>query len=233
VVSRPIAKNREINEVLNSVQLLEPLGVKGSPEPYEFVIPEDVQARIWGRLAADEIEASQLIVISPGCAMANKQWPEEAWGRLAQMLESAATDKSKSRAQIVFTGEQVLAAQVDGMINRYKLRAKNYAGISVVELGALLQRARLLITPDSGPKHLAFALGTPTITLYGTSDERRWGALWEHEKHQAVRACPLDLSGEELMGLPVNHQMRCITPELVMQHVEQAVRDLFLSLIHI
>ncbi len=226
VASHPIAKNLEINEILNSVQLLEPLGVNGAPEPYEFVIPEDVQARIWGRLAADEIEALQLIVISPGCAMANKQWPEEAWGRLAQMLESTAADKSASRAQIVFTGEQALTALFDRMINRYGLRAKKYAGTSVVELGALLQRARLLITPDSGAKHLAFALGTPTITLYGASDERRWGALWEHEKHQAVRMCPFDLSAEELMGLPVNHQMRCITPELVMEHIEKAVRDL-------
>ena len=157
--------------------------------------------------------------------MANKQWPEEAWGRLAQMLESTAADKSASRVQIVFTGEQALAALFDRMINRYGLRAKNYAGTSVVELGALLRRARLLITPDSGAKHLAFALGTPTITLYGASDERRWGAMWEHEKHQAVRACPFDLSAEELMGLPVNHQMRCITPELVMEHIEKAVRD--------
>jgi len=228
LVSHPIAKNLEINEVLNSVQLLEPLGVKGSPEPYEFVIPEDVEARICGRLAADEIEASQLIVISPGAKLPAKQWPEEAWGKLAQMLKSGAADKSKSRAQIVFSGDQALAARLDGIINRYKLQAKNYSGTSLVELGALLRRARLLITPDSGAKHLAFALGTPTITLYGASDERRWGALWEHEKHQAVRACPFDLSAEELMGLPVNHQMRCITPELVMEHVEKAVRDLML-----
>ncbi len=227
MVSHPVVKNLGINEILNGVQLLEPLGVKGSPEPYEFVIPEDVEARICARLAADEIEASRLIVISPGAKLPAKQWPEEAWGKLAQMLESAAADKSKSRAQIVFSGEQALAARLDGMINLYKLRARNYAGTSLVELGALLQRARLLITPDSGAKHLAFALGTPTITLYGASDEHRWGAMWEHENHGVVRACPFDLSAEELMGLPVNYQMRCTTPELVMEYVEKAVRDLF------
>lgn len=220
MVSNPVVKNLEVNEILNSVRLLEPLGVKGAPEQYEFVVSEEVESRVSGRLDADEIETTRLIVISPGAKLPAKHWPEEKWGALAQMLES------ESRAQIVFSGEHGLTVQLDGMINRYKLRAKNYAGMSLIELAALLRRARLVITPDSGAKHLAFALGTPTVTLYGASDERRWGALWEHDKHQVVRACPFDLSAEELMGLPVNHQMRRIEPELVMEHVKRALGDL-------
>jgi ADP-heptose:LPS heptosyltransferase len=45
---------------------------------------------------------------------------------------------------------------------------------TVRELAALLSAVRLLIGNDSGPKHLAAAVGTPTLTVYGPTDPRTW-----------------------------------------------------------
>ena len=59
---------------------------------------------------------------------------------------------------------------------RTKREAVNLAGkLSIKELGALTARARLFIGVDSMPMHLAAAMGTPTVALFGPSGESEWG----------------------------------------------------------
>ena len=54
-------------------------------------------------------------------------------------------------------------------------------------LAALLGRARLVLGADSGPLHLAAALGTPTLRLYGPTDPRRFGPWGTPEHHRIAR----------------------------------------------
>jgi ADP-heptose:LPS heptosyltransferase len=53
-------------------------------------------------------------------------------------------------------------------------------------LPELMRRLRLFISTDSGPRHLAAAVGCPTVALYGWNDPRRWGAYFDPDKHSAV-----------------------------------------------
>ena len=69
------------------------------------------------------------------------------------------------------------------------------------------RRARLAVGGCSGPKHLAMALGTPTLTLYGPSSPVRWGPLFDRPLHAHVESPVGFLSPREHAGLPANHAM--------------------------
>lgn len=99
------------------------------------------------------------IVLLPGAGKANKQWPVERFRELARRLGE--------RAVVVWgPGEEERAVAVNGrMAPRTNLR----------ELASILRHASLVIGGDTGPLHLAAALGTPVIGLYGPTSERRNG----------------------------------------------------------
>lgn len=62
--------------------------------------------------------------------------------------------------------------------------------LGLLDSFAALKQAELLISNDTGLAKAAMALGTPTATLWGPSDEREYGRIWEPEKHLDVRASP-------------------------------------------
>jgi len=99
------------------------------------------------------------IVLLPGAGRPEKQWPVESFRALAKNY--------RSRALVVWgPGEQKLAEEIGGDVApKTNLR----------ELAFLLQKAAVVIGGDTGPLHLAAALGTRVIGLYGPTDPRRNG----------------------------------------------------------
>lgn len=98
--------------------------------------------------------------------------------------------------------------------------------ISLKELAALTARARLFIGVDSAPMHIAAAMGTPTVALFGPSGDREWGP-WQ-VPHRVVasdehpcRPCGLDGCG----GSKVSD---CLT-RLPVRRVYAACRELLAS----
>lgn len=112
--------------------------------------------------------AGPLVVLNPnaGALSLERRWPTANFAdlarRLARELPGARVALIGSRGERDYTGE-VLAQAGEGLG-----AAANLAGrLDVAELGALLERADLFVSNDSGPMHLAAALGTPTVGLFG------------------------------------------------------------------
>jgi ADP-heptose:LPS heptosyltransferase len=81
-------------------------------------------------------------------------------------------------------------------------------------LAALIARMRLFIGNDSGPAHLAEAVGTPSVTLFGPTDPRRWAPL-DQRAHPIVRE-PVGCSPCAYSDCPIDHRcLRRITPDEV------------------
>lgn len=93
------------------------------------------------------------------------------------------------------------------------------------ELGALLSRCALLIGNDSGPKHLASALGVPTVTLYGPTDPATWHP--PGGPHRAIEADGLDClhCNANRCPLPGDRHMRCMR-DVPAERVAAAAREL-------
>jgi lipopolysaccharide heptosyltransferase II len=142
-------------------------------KPSDFPLPHDTQAeaQIEVLLAAAGIQAgATLVAMNPSARWETKRWPLESFAAVGDRLQQDGT------ARVVLIG-----GRDERYVGKQMMRAMRTAPIDLMgetmlkELIALLRRARLLITNDSGPMHLAAAVGTPVIALFGPTDPSRTG----------------------------------------------------------
>ena len=130
-------------------------------------LPVDAAAEAW----ADEILASSAnqtaALISPGAGWGAKRWPVERYAAVAQSL----IDRGLRVLVNAGPGEAPLA----GAINRGTGGMAASFGTSLAQLIALTRRVGLVIAGDTGPLHLASALGRPVVGIYGPTDPSRNG----------------------------------------------------------
>jgi heptosyltransferase-1 len=138
-----------------------------APRQVCFPLPRDPQAEAW---CSDELRRrniSRFVVISPGAGWGAKLWPAKNFARVAQDLAL-----SGFHAVVNYgPGEDALARSVEEMSGG----AAQALLCSLGELITLLRCASLFIGGDSGPTHLAAALGTPVVALFGPTDPERNG----------------------------------------------------------
>lgn len=109
------------------------------------------------------------IALNVGASRGYKRWPVERWQSVAQAL--TASDRS-----VVFIGDHTDAERVQVITPFLTGKYVNLAGKTTLrELASVLAVSDLLITGDTGPMHLAVAVGTPVIALFGATDPRRHG----------------------------------------------------------
>lgn len=150
-----------------------------------------------GREAEQRIDALGLpagfVHVHPASRWAFKCWPAE---RNAQLIDRLAAEGHA----VVITAAPDETAFVAAILEKATSKPINLAGqLSLKDLGALTARARLFIGVDSMPMHLAAAMGTPTVALFGPSRENEWGP-WNVEQRvvttmHSCRPCGIDGCG--------------------------------------
>jgi len=174
--------------------------------------PSDQERRIIDlllrRLGAQE---EPFIAVAPGSAWGTKRWPY--YVELAQRLGRdfrIAIIGSKADAEIA--GRIADALPPDCVINAV-------GTLSLLESAELIGRAQAIVTNDSAPQHLASAMGTPTLTIFGpTVPEFGFGPLAERRAvagHNALACRPCDRHGPQRCPLTHWRCMRELTPEYV------------------
>lgn len=102
----------------------------------------------------------------------SKRWPIPYWATLIDKLIR------EQDARVVLTGALKDKPLIEGVTRRMREQAINLAGkTSLPQLVALLQRADLVISGDSGPMHIAAAVGTPLIAIHGPTDPAQSGPV--------------------------------------------------------
>jgi len=114
--------------------------------------------------------ARPIIILHPGTRWKTKMWEERKWAVLADRLQST------HNYDIVFTGSRQDGTLVNRIVQAMADPAVNSAGVwRLNELAYLHTRAMVVVTPDSGPMHLAAAVGTPVVALFGPTDPHLTG----------------------------------------------------------
>jgi ADP-heptose:LPS heptosyltransferase len=143
------------------------MGVRAlTAPPLRFDRSEMHAAQMSERLTTAAGEAHAYAVIHPAALMDTKRWPLDRFAELAAWLR-------QQPLRIVVTsgpGEEALARQLQQSIGDATL----LTGLTIPELAELIRGARLYIGNDSGPMHLATAVGTPTVAIWGSSSSARW-----------------------------------------------------------
>ena len=112
--------------------------------------------------------------------MPSKLWQSDKWAAVADQVAQV------HRAAIVFTGSSAETALINDIVARMKAKAYSVAGATKVgQLAALYRRSCLVLGPDSGAMHVAAAVHTPTVTLFGPADPTEF-APWGDERQHAV-----------------------------------------------
>jgi heptosyltransferase-1 len=156
---------RETRHVVEiNLGLLQPLGISHAvPEfPIEQVdsaVAREVRDRTGGRYA----------LINPGAQWPNKRWPPSRLGRVAAVLRE---QHGMMSAVLWGDGERELADEVAGHADGAAFASPR---ASIADLVALSRGARLMISGDTGPAHIAAAVGTPIVGIFGPTRPSRNG----------------------------------------------------------
>jgi ADP-heptose:LPS heptosyltransferase len=159
----------ETHVVRTNLGLLEPLGIQGVAAP-EFPIAA-VESEI-ARRTADSL-GGRYAILNPGAAWPNKRWMPSRFAAVASALRSV---HGLPSAVVWGPGEESLAREVAAGSSG---AATLLPHTSIRDLVALSRGAALFVTGDTGPAHIAAAVGTPIVGLYGPTRPSRngpWGA---------------------------------------------------------
>ena len=149
---------------------------------FRFPLPKSARAAAMALLRDRGLEPSAaFICIHPGTGAPLKHWPEARWAQVADRLGTALD------TQLLFSGSAAEVSLVQRIIGQMRQPATSIAGeTDILLLAACLERARMVLGPDSGPLHLAAAVGAPTLSLFGPADPVEFGPWGPAARHTAL-----------------------------------------------
>src|SRR6266513_4537042 len=150
--------------------LLQPLGISAAPNDPILDLPSAAQQRA-SSIIADQIHHQPFAVFHPGSARVEKFWEPERW---AKIIEFAATELGLF--PVLFGGGNELErAHLAAIREKLHISVLDLsAQLDLLTLAALIEHARLLVTVDSAPMHLARATGPPQVILFGPTNPFHW-----------------------------------------------------------
>ena len=153
-------------------------------KPLSTASPSPTSTALYVRGYLDEWDITpddRILCIHPGSGAKIKLWESEKWAKAADIL------CEQLDAKVVFTGSDSELPLIREILGHMETEAVVVAGdTSVGQLAALYDRAAVVLGPDSGPLHLAVAVGTPTVTLYGPADPAEFGPWGDPRKHAVL-----------------------------------------------
>lgn len=146
-----------------------PYAPEGSKENREFLIPvfEAQEKRVAQLRSANGLEG-KFVALNPMALWKTKLWDDKGFACLCDRIVG------EFKMPVVFTGTK--KKDIISIQTLMSAPSVNLAGeTSLRELACLYRQAELVITTDSGPMHIAAAMGTPVVALFGPTDARRTG----------------------------------------------------------
>ncbi len=192
-------------EIVHAARPLAPLSRRPLPPA---PLPIDAAAQVWAATLLGEQEAP-FVILAPTAGWGAKQWPAQRFGELAAalaqrgyrvLINSIGTDPTASAVQN--TARQVLPESMQSSVQM--------VSATVPELTALLRRTALLIAGDTGPLHLAAALGTPgrcTLRTHRPGTQRPLLSALRHASRPCKRHRPSPARRNR--ARPAEHHGRC------------------------
>ena len=203
------------------LELLAPLAVAPTAARFDFPIDPATKGRMQAALCAIGHDVP-LAVLNPGAGWPSKVWPKERYAELAGKL----FHQSGVRSLVTWAGDEELAS-AQAIVDAAAGAAVLAPPTTLLELAAVLRQAKLFVGSDTGPLHMAAAVGIPCVGIYGptrpaecgpygpghvaiqaryqagTSRQRRQGpndAMREVSVEQVVEACQRVLSRRDTVA---------------------------------
>jgi heptosyltransferase-3 len=153
-----------------SLRLVRALGMDTNDSTPRLAVSGKASARIPELLRSVGFGAGERwITINPCSRRKYKEWVHDRWAEVADGIWE------RHRIPAIFVGAPEESGTAEGIVRRCAGRAVSLAGkTSLGELAALLARSTVHLGVDSAPPHIAAAVGTPTVTIFGPSNWKSW-----------------------------------------------------------
>jgi heptosyltransferase-2 len=191
------------HHIFQYLHLVAALGAKAEPAPPHIAVTATEVTAVQQRfgVSLEERERILLMGVNPGAAYGPaKRWPRDRFVAAARAFQ----EKTRCRWWIFGSSEeQELGAGIAAEIGGAEVRCLAGA-TSLRELCAALKSCDALLTNDSGPMHLAAAVGTPVVALFGSTSAALTGPGWPGDSRHRIlesrppcspcflRQCPID-----------------------------------------
>ena len=156
-----------------------------------FRLSDEARAEAAAWWQANALNGKRVVAIHPNAGAELKSWPADRWAALGAGLE----------AQVLLSGAPGDEDLLQCIQQHLGTRAVVACGQRLEVSAALFERCALVIAPDSGAAHLAGAVGTPTVRLYGPASAQVFGP-WPPRSDQVV------LTANSLACVPCGHMAR-------------------------
>jgi len=170
--------------IFDRLEQLKFLGVDAVDPRMELFLKDEWGSEAKEFLASSGCENKKVIGFQIGASTRSRMWFEERWVELANML--MAHDEN---IRIVLTGspkEAQMTQRIRDLVADNRLI--NAAGtLPIGAAAALIGECAVFVTPDTGPMHIAVALGVPSVALYAVADPVKSGAAYDREKHIEIK----------------------------------------------
>ena len=185
----------------------------------QFVLPVDSASAdsVGSLLTRHNISPDNYAILVPGSAHSNKCWPVERFAALADKISS------QFGLSIIATGTASEKAVAEELKNLANAPIANLAGqTSLTELVALLKSAKLVVSNDTGPGHIAAALGSPLVLMFGPTNPAR---VAPYRRSSSVVAIEPDSRGLLPNSADPKHDIKAITVDEVYQKVCEQINS--------
>jgi lipopolysaccharide heptosyltransferase II len=207
------------HEVERQLDLVARVGCSTADRRLSLRVPPDDRMRVRALLASLEIEtASPWLVVHPGASAPSRRYPPEMF------VEALALVVERTGATVVVTGdasEHELAAMVCARIPEH---SHELAGVLTLgELSALIADAPVLLTNNTGPAHIAAAVGTPVVDLYALTNPQH--TPWMVRSHVLSHDVPCRNCFRSVCPELHHECLRGVRPEQVADAVIELLTD--------
>jgi len=185
----------------------------------QFTLPRkpDAAEAVKNLLAGQGVHLGNYAVLVPGAARENKRWPIERFAKLAEKIVS------QFGWSIVATGSQGERAASETLQELTTTHIVNLAGrTSIAELIELLRGAAVVVSNDTGPGHIAAALGVPVVMIFGPTNPAR---VCPYGKPECVAAVEPNGRGIKADSYEPRHDISHITVEQVFEKVCEQIEN--------
>jgi lipopolysaccharide heptosyltransferase II len=202
------------HEVRRQLDLVSTVGCHTDDERLSFRVPAAARAKVAKLLRAFD-RSRPLVVVHPGASAASRRYPPESFSRAIDLLAR------QIECEIAFTGDAAEKELVERVRAGLSVSSHSFAGrLDLGQLGALLAEADLLVSNNTGPAHLAAALGTPVVDLYALTNPQH--TPWEVASRVLFHDVPCRNCYKSVCPAGHHDCLRRVAPE----RVAAAARDL-------
>jgi lipopolysaccharide heptosyltransferase II len=210
------------HEVRRQLDLVATLGFRSSNEKMSFGVRDEDMASVRQRLHGGAKRATNpLILVHPGATAASRRYAPDKW---AQVINRLCTDLG---ADVLVTGDASEIDLVDTIVNDSGIKppaVQSLAGqLNIGQLGAAIALSSVVVSNNTGPAHMAAAIGTPLVELYALTNPQH--TPWQVKSRVLFHDVPCRFCFKSICPQGHGDCLAKVEPAEVVTAVEDLIND--------